>query len=156
MEWQAQWDDPFATYLSRFDSRIGDARTRTTVHATVKGILAAGSTVCARIAAQSPVFAKVSHGAQRIIRMRKGASTKRSPHLDAEHLTAELRSQAIAQLATSTADELWLIADGSDLRKPSAQTLPHLMRVKDLDGQLVNGSRTLTVLGLTPQQRGIL
>src|SRR5919206_207693 len=55
-----------------------------------------------------------------------------------------------------SSDALWLIADGSDLRKPYAHALPHLMRVKALDGQLVNGYRTLTVLGITPKQRGIL
>ncbi len=156
MEWQGTWEDPFTTYLTHFEGLIGDARTRTTFAETVKGIIAAGSLVCQRIAAQSPVFAAVRDGAQRILRMVTGESTKRSPTLAAEHLTAKLRTHAVAHLASSAADELWLIADGSDLRKPYAQALPHLMRVKALDGGLVNGYRTLTVLGLTPQRRGVL
>jgi hypothetical protein len=156
MEWHATWEEPFTAYLQHFDSLIGDARTRTTFSETVKGIIAAGSVVCQRIAAQSAVFAAVHNGAQRILRLLKGESITRSPHLDAEHLTAKLRTQAVEQLGCASSDELWLIADGSDLRKPYAHALPHLMRVKALDGQLVNGYRTLTVLGITPKQRGIL
>jgi hypothetical protein len=156
MKWHTTWEDPFTTYLTQFDSLIGDARTRTTVTETVKGIIAAGSLVCQRIAAQSPILAAVNDGAQRVLRLATGESTKRSPHLDADHLAAKLRERAVAQLSSVPADELWLIADGSDLRKPHAHAMPHLMRVKDLDGRLVNGYRTLNVIGLTPQRRGIL
>jgi hypothetical protein len=85
-----------------------------------------------------------------------GESTKRSPHLDAAHLTATLRTHAVAHVGSVPADELWLIADGSELRKPHARDMPHLMRVKDLDGGLVNGYRTLNVLGITPNRRGVL
>jgi hypothetical protein len=46
--------------------------------------------------------------------------------------------------------------DGSDLRKPHASAMPYLMRVRRLEGGLVNGYRTLNVLGLTPQHRGVL
>ena len=59
-------------------------------------------------------------------------------------------------LAESETDEVWLIADPSDLRKPYAQEMPDLMEVKALDGKLVPGYRTLNVLGLTPGRRGIL
>jgi hypothetical protein len=34
--------------------------------------------------------------------------------------------------------------------------MPDLMKVKDLDGQLVPGYRTLNVLGMMPGRRGIL
>ncbi|MDP9315946.1 MAG: transposase [Chloroflexota bacterium] len=156
MEWHATWDDPFTAYLRQFDSLLGDIRTRTTFTETVKGVIAAGSLVCQRIAACSSVLATAHTGAQRIIRMVSGESTKRSPNLDAAHLTATLRTQAVAHLGSVPADELWLIADGSDLRKPHAQVMPHLMRVKDLDGSLVNGYRTLNVLGMTPNRRGVL
>ena len=46
--------------------------------------------------------------------------------------------------------------DGSDLRKPYAAMMPDLTQVKDLDGASVPGYRTLNVLGVTPQRRGIL
>ncbi len=139
MEWHTTWEDPLTTYLTQFDGLLGDARTRTTFTETVKGIIAAGSLVCQRIAAASPVLAAVQNGAQRIIRMVSGESTKRSPELDAAHLTATLRTRAVEHLGSAPADEVWLIADGSELRKPHARVMPHLMRVKDLDGGLVNG-----------------
>ena len=139
MEWRTSWDDPLTTYLTQFDGLLGDARTRTTLTEPVKGIIAAGSLVCHRSAAASPILAAVQHGAQRVIRMVMGESTKRSPDLDAAHLTAKLRTRAVEHLATAPTDEVWLIADGSELRKPHARAMPHLMRVKDLDGGLVNG-----------------
>ncbi len=156
MEWQATWEDPCTAYLAHFQSLIGDARTRITFAETVKGIVTAGSLVCQRIAAHSPVLAAIPHGAQRIMRMLTGESTKRSPDLDAAHLTAKLRARAVEHLGSVPADELWLIADGSELRKPHARDMPYLMRVKDLDGGLVNGYRTLNVLGITPNRRGVL
>jgi DDE family transposase len=85
-----------------------------------------------------------------------GETTKRSPDLDASHLTAQLRTMAVADLAAGAPDELWLIADGSDLRKPYAKVMPSLMKVRALDKSLVPGYRTLTVLGMTPQRRGVL
>ncbi len=60
-------------------------------------------------------------------------------------------------LAQAPEEELWLVADCSDLRKPYATELPYLMPVPDLDGKgLVPGYRTLNVLGITPGRRGIL
>jgi hypothetical protein len=94
-------------------------------------------------------------GGQRVIRFAKGESTKRS-QIDAEHLVDVLCQRGVEQLATSEADELWLIADPSDLRKPYANEMPDLMQVRDLDGKLVPGYRTLNVLGVTPGRRGIL
>ena len=85
MEWHATWEDPFTAYLQHCDSLIGDARTRTTFTATVKGIIAAGAGVCQRIAAQAPVFAALHTGAQRILRLLKGESITRSPPVDAAH-----------------------------------------------------------------------
>ena len=156
MKWELDWNDPFTHYLEAFDSLVGDRRTWITLTETVKGIITSGSLVCTRIAAQSPVLGKVKKGAQRIIRMVTHKTTKRSPELDAVHLTAQMRTHALAQLAEQKSNELWLIADGSDLRKPYAKEMPHLMKVRALEGGLVNGYQTLTVLGLTEQRRGIL
>src|SRR5262245_42775721 len=118
MKWELDWNDPFTHYLESFETLIGDRRTWTTLTETVKGIISSGSLVCSRIAAQSPILGAVKKGAQRIIRMVKGETTKRSPDLDAAHLTAQLRTHAVEQLGEQKSDELWLIADGSDLRKP--------------------------------------
>ncbi len=138
MEWNTSWNDPFAMYLRPFAPLIGDQRTHVTFIEIIKGIIAAGSLVCQRIAAQSRVLAVVQHGAQRVLHMVTGKSTTRS-QLDATSLTAQLRARAVDHLATARADELWLIADGAELRTPHAQAMPHLMRVKDLDGGFVNG-----------------
>jgi len=156
MKWELDWNDPFTHYLESFETLVGDRRTGITLTETVKGIITSGSLVCTRIAAQSPILGVVKKGAQRIIRMVRGETTKRSPNLDAAHLTAQLRTHALAHLAEQKSDELWLIGDGSDLRKPYAKAMPHLMQVRDLSGRLVNGYRTLTVLALTEQRRGIL
>lgn len=46
--------------------------------------------------------------------------------------------------------------DGSELRKPYAKEMPDLMRVRDLNGGLVPGYRTLNVLAVTPQRRALM
>ena len=146
---------PRPRYVQRFDGLLLDARTRRTFQASSKGIMAAGTLICQRIAACSAMLAHVKDGGQRIIRLATGESTKRS-QVDAEHLTAQLREVAVEQLAQALEDEVWLIADGSDLRKPYAEAMPALMQVRDLEGKLVPGYRTLNVLGVTPGRRGIL
>jgi hypothetical protein len=155
MAWEASWESPFADYLRHFDGLIGDRRTGVTFRETIKGIIAAGSLICQRIATHSPVLASTNKGGQRVIRLAKGESTKRS-QLDAASLMERLRSRGLAELAESETEDLWLMCDGSDLRKPHAQRMPDLMQVKDLDGRLVPGYRTLNVLGITPKRRGIL
>jgi len=155
MEWQAAWTDPFTAYINFFHSLIGDRRSKVTFTEIVGGIISAGSLVCRRIAAQSAVLMAAKDGAQRVVRFVKGESTKRS-QVDSESLTAKLRERGIAQLAESESGELWLILDQSDLRKPYAQEMEALMKVRDLDGDLVPGYRTLNVLGVTPGRRGIL
>ncbi len=149
MEWQAKWEEPLQNYLQHFDGLLGDGRTRRTFQASMKGILAAGTLICQRIAACSAELSHAKDGAQRILRLATGESTKRS-QVDAEHLTEQLREVAVEQLAQAPEDELWLIADGSDLRKPYAEAMPALMQVRDLEGKLVPGYRTLNVLGVTP------
>jgi hypothetical protein len=142
-------------YLGQYDGLIGDKRTGETFREVVRGIINAGSLVCQQIAAHSPVLSAVKEGAQRVIRFATGESTKRS-ELDAKQLVEALCKRGIEQLSASETEELWLIADPSDLRKPYANEMPDLMLVKDLDGKWVPGYRTLNVLGVTPGRRGIL
>ena len=142
-------------YLTSFDELIGDQRTRVTFEETVKGVIGAGSLVCQRIAASSAILSAAKEGGQRVSRMATGESTKRS-QINAEALTAALRKRGIEHLAGADTDEIWLISDGSDLRKPYAREMPELMQVRDLDGKLVPGYRTMNVLGITPSRRGIL
>jgi hypothetical protein len=92
MAWEARGESPLAAYLSDFDALMGDRRTGFTFRETTKGIIAAGSLICKRIAAHSQVFAATSKGGQRIIRLAKGESTQRS-QLDVASQTARLRSR---------------------------------------------------------------
>src|SRR5258705_994840 len=125
MKWELDWNDPFTHYLVTFEPLVGDRRTWITLTETVKRIVTSGSLVCQRMAAQSCVLGAVKKSAQRIIRMVRSTTIKRSPDFEAAHLMAEVRTHAVAHLASAPSDELWLIADGSDLRKPYAKALPH-------------------------------
>lgn len=155
MQVEGKQEGLFEEYLEPFGSLIGDARTRVTFSETVKGIIGAGSLVCQQIAANSEVLSTAKEGGQRVSRLARGESTERS-QIDAETLTGVLRERGVAHLAGAEADEVWLIADQSELRKPYAREMPELMKVRDLDGSLVPGYRTLNVLGITPSRRGIL
>jgi hypothetical protein len=141
MEWKATWEDPLTSYVKQFEGLIGDQRTRKTFAETVKGIIGAGSLICQQIAARSAELSKGKKGSQRVIRLATGQSTKRS-ELDAEHLTKRLREVAVEQLEQAPEEEVWLIAESSDLRKPYAEAMPRLLQVRDLDEKLVPGYRT--------------
>ncbi len=54
MELTAAEQDLFSAYLATFDWLTGDRRTRTLLGETVRGIIAAESLCCSRIAAFSP------------------------------------------------------------------------------------------------------
>src|SRR5258708_15904199 len=136
MEWKTTWEDPLTSYLQSFAGLIGDQRTQKTFGETVKGILTAGSLICQQIAAGSAELSKGKKGSQRVIRLATGASTQRS-ELEAEHVTKRLREVAVEQLEQAPEEELWLIADSSDLRKPYTEVMEYLMAVRDLDEQLV-------------------
>jgi hypothetical protein len=86
--------------------------------------------------------------------MAKGETTQRS-ELDADSVTGVLREHAAARL--SNEPEVTLILDGMELRREGAQSQEALMRVKALDGRLVNGYRSVNVLGLGEgEARGLL
>lgn len=155
MEWANEWNDPFKAYTTFFHQLIGDKRSKVTFTEIVFGIISAGSLICQRIAAQSAVLMAAREGAQRVVRFARGENTHRS-QVDAESLVEKLRERGVAQLSEAETDELWLILDLCDLRKPYAREMEALMKVRDLDGDLVPGYRTLNVLGVTPGRRGIL
>jgi hypothetical protein len=87
--------------------------------------------------------------------MLTGETTRRSA-LDPDAIFAALREIGLARLQDT--DHLWLILDGSDLRKPHAQCMEALQRGRPLaGGGLVPGYPTLTVLGLGGAgRRGLL
>lgn len=87
--------------------------------------------------------------------MVRGETTQRSA-LDADTLTATLQQHGVTRLQGETA--LWVVLDGSDLRKPHATAMEGLQRVKRLAGPgTVNGYRTLNAIGLgRAGRRGLL
>lgn len=87
--------------------------------------------------------------------MLRGETTTRSA-LDAQTLTATLQAHGVERLRG--ADDLWVILDGSDLRKPHATAMEHLQRVKRLaGGGTVPGYTTLNAIGLgRGGRRGLL
>jgi len=86
--------------------------------------------------------------------MVQGETTKRSP-LDADAILARLQARGVEQLRDETA--IWVLLDGSDLRKPHARAMEHLQRVKRLSGEgTVPGYRSLNALGVGRQRRGLL
>jgi len=96
----------------------------------------------------------VKYAEKRVRRMANGDSTQRSA-VDAESVTRVLREQAAARLREEP--ELTLVLDGMELRRAGAESQEHLMRVKALDGGLVNGYRSLNVLGMGEgEARGLL
>jgi hypothetical protein len=86
--------------------------------------------------------------------MLHGETTQRST-LDPDAIVARLQARAIEQLQDEPA--IWVLVDGSDLRKPYAEQMASLQRVKRLDGTgFVPGYRTLNAIGVGRQRRGVL
>lgn len=84
-----------------------------------------------------------------------GETTRHSPSLDADHLLTRLRERGVDQLRDERA--IWVILDGSDLRKPHAREMEGLQRVKRLaGGGTVPGYRTMNAIGVGRERRGLL
>lgn len=83
-----------------------------------------------------------------------GESSTRS-ELDDRRLVERLQARAVELLGDEA--EIWVMVDGSDLRKPQAQQMEGLMKVRPLKGSgLIPGYRTLNAIGVSPGKRGLL
>ena len=86
--------------------------------------------------------------------MLRGETTTRS-ELDPDVLSAKLQAHGVERLRGEP--DVWVILDGSDLRKPHATAMEGLQRVKRLHGRgTVPGYRTLNAIGIGPAKRGLL
>jgi hypothetical protein len=87
--------------------------------------------------------------------MLTGETTKRAV-LDPDELVARLQARGVEQLRDEAA--IWVVFDGTDLRKPHAARMECLQQVRRLDRQgTVSGYPTLNVLGIgTGGRRGLL
>jgi hypothetical protein len=86
-------------------------------------------------------------------RLVHGESVQRSD-LSEENLTEALQNAGLEQLRGE--EEVWMVLDSTDLRKPHAEQMEALMMVRDLEGKLVPGYRVLNALAITPGARGLL
>jgi hypothetical protein len=83
-----------------------------------------------------------------------GETTLRS-ELNAEDIVTRMQLRAAEHLKGES--ELWVMVDGSDLRKPYAQRMESLMKVRRLDGKgMVNGYRTLNAIAVGKDRRAIV
>jgi hypothetical protein len=87
--------------------------------------------------------------------MLSGVTTKRA-RLDPDELVSRLRARGVEQLRGEAA--IWVVFDGTDLRKPHAECMENLQQVLRLDRRgTVPGYPTLNVLGIgTGGRRGLL
>jgi hypothetical protein len=86
--------------------------------------------------------------------MLTGETTKRSD-LDPDRLCTRLQAHGVERLRGEPS--VWVVLDGSDLRKPHATAMEHLQRVRKADGTgTVPGYVTLNALGMAPGKRGLL
>src|SRR5579863_444167 len=153
MELQAVEQHACEDYLGTFEVLMGDKRTERTFEAVIEGIIGAESLRASQIARSSPALARLKYGEKRVRRLANGSSRQRS-ELDADSVTAVLRQAGVDELRGTEA--LTLIMDMSEVRRDGAKAQEALMRVKALDGSLVNGYRTINVLGMGGTARGIL
>lgn len=154
--WDTTWSPPLRAFLHPFHALSGDQRTSQTFDALVQGLLTAGTTVCSQIANHAPGLAARPHADRRVRRFVRRETLTRSPALDPPHLIATLRARTLAVLQQHAPREVWVILDGSDLRKPYATALPHLTKVRALDGTFVPGYCTINIIASIPGYRGIL
>ena len=129
-----------------------DRRLFTAFQAALGGILSSGTTRVAQMARLAPGTG-ANPQAERRLRRLVHHDHQRSD-LSADTLLNHLQAQGAARVAGS--DEVIVILDGSDLRKPHSQTLEYLDTVRDLKGQPVAGYRTLNATLVTPDGRHTL
>lgn len=83
-----------------------------------------------------------------------GETMTRSP-FDADDLITRLRARGVEQLRGEAG--IWVILDGSDIRKPYAQMMEGLQPVKPLSGGgMIPGYRTINAIGVGHERRGLL
>lgn len=131
------------TYASSYRDLFGDQRLFDGFVGTLQGILGSQSLHISKIANASSLLTG-RHAERRVRRLVHGAN-QRAP-LAAEALMERLTKEGAKKLAWE--DEVLLVLDESDLRKPFASSMENLDTVRSLDGELVPGFRTLNVLGI--------
>ena len=133
-----------SSYTEGYRDLFHDSRIYAGFQTTLTGILASGSTRIRQIARAAPQTGCTPHAERRLRRLVGGQNKRATVKADA--LQKRLRTLGAQRLAKQ--DEVVVILDGSDLRKPHSKKLEHLSTVRALDGDLVPGYPTLNAPGL--------
>lgn len=139
-------------FVQPYRTLFRDRRLFTAFQAALSGILASGTTRLAQMARVAPGTGACPQAERRLRRLVH--HEHRRSDLSAERLLDHIQAHGAARL--TGCDEVIVILDGSDLRKPHSQTLAYLDTVRDLKGQPVAGYHTLNAIGLTPDGRQTL
>lgn len=133
-----------ASFTAPYKRLLHDRRLFESFDACVWGIIGSGSCKVSQMAASNPLTARVEHGERRLRRLVHGENKRAD--VSAEALGMVFSEQGAKRLKGE--HEVLLIVDESDLRKPFASELEHLDTVRDLEGELVAGFHTLSILGI--------
>lgn len=72
--------------------------------------------------------------------------------LSCEKIIHVLKASSISQLKEQGKAQIYLLHDPCDIRKPHSEKLEDLGIVRDLDGNLISGYRSMNTIALTPGQ----
>ena len=141
------------TFVSPYKRLFRDKRLFEGFQACIWGIIGSGSCRVSQMAAHNPITAHVPHGERRLRRLLHARNQR--AEVDADALGKVLSEEGAKLLAGE--QEVLLVIDESDLRKPYSRRLEYLDTVSDLSGKSVPGYVTLSVLGIGESgQRALL
>ncbi|PYE49980.1 hypothetical protein, partial [Deinococcus yavapaiensis] len=132
-------------HLSAYRPLFRDRRLFDGFTALTHGILASGGLRLSQIARAAPRTTCTEHAERRLRRLVHGGNARAD--VRPARLTRVLTELGAQRLAGS--DEVLVILDESDLRKPHSHRIEHLDTVRSLDDTLVHGFHTLTALGIS-------
>jgi len=136
----------FSRHLRQFQLLFSDRRLFAGSSSTLHSILGSRGLRLSQIARCAPTTTRSEHAERRLRRLIHNQNARAD-------LRPERLSQALTDLGArrmASADEVLVILDESDLRKPHSEHLEHLDHVRSLQGTPVHGFHTLTALGIAP------
>lgn len=131
-------------FANGYKDLFKDKRLFTGFLGSLQGIIASKSLSVSQIASHSSLLGSSIHAERRIRRLVHNNNTR--AELSADSLCEQLTAEGAKRLAGE--QEVMLILDGSDLRKPFASCMEYLDTVRDLKGKPVSGFHTLNVLAI--------
>ncbi len=134
----------FMRHVQPFQPLFRDRRLFQGFSTTLQGILASGGLRLSHIARCAPGTTCTEHAERRLRRL-----------VHHQNARADLRPARLTQMLTDLgarrmvgSDEVLVILDESDLRKPHSEHLEYLDQVRSLQGTPIRGFHTLTALGI--------